>query len=656
MKSSLYGRPPLRGPVFLRPSCAGPSSSRPRRFGPPAPLAQLVLLVTATLPLLSEAQAQAQVQGLAPAGAPMALSPVVVTAARSPTRIDQTLAETTVIDRREIEASTGRTLSELLARQPGLQSWGNGGLGKVSSVSIRGLEARHVLLLVDGVRLGSATLGTPSWDNLPLEAIDRIEIVRGPLAALYGSDAVGGVVQVFTRRGQDGLRPDASVTLGSHEDRRVSAGLRGRQGALDGALQVASIRREGVSVSNPRAPFGNFNGDVDPFDQDTFSASAGLALPGAWRAQAQWLNSRGTSAYDDGLGADARAGLLNRSGSLQLAGPVLGSWNTRVMLARSEDSFDTLASASRFATLGATRTEQTQWTWENTVGTPAGQLLLVAERLEQDVSRPGSPYTVSDRRVDALAAGLNGQRGAHHWQGALRRDRNSQFGSPSTGSLAYGYDVTPAVRIGASAATSFVAPSFNQLYFPGFGSPTLQPEEGRHREASIRWAEAGQQVRASAFQNRIRGYIPSGPLPVNVPRARMDGLSLSWDGRIGPWVLAASAEKLEPFNDTAGSANFGKWLPRRATESARLSADREASGGWRYGAAVQKVGQRFEDAANTTPLAGFTRLDLRVDRSLSSGWSLGLALNNATDRRYETSLGYDQPGREAFVTLRWQGR
>ena len=621
-----------------------------RAFAGRATLAWPPLLLGASLGLTNFA-VHAQTAG----ATAVALGDVVVTATRTPTRIDQTLAETTVIGRDEIEAATGRTLPELLARQPGLQAWSNGGLGKVSSVSIRGLESRHVLLLVDGVRQGSATLGTPSWDNLPLEAIERIEIVRGPLASLYGSDAVGGVVQIFTRRGGTGLQPDASLTVGSQADRRASVGLRGTAGPIDGSVQIASLRREGVSATNPRAPFGAFNPDPDPFDQDTLSAQVGATLPARWRLQAQAYASRATSAYDDGLGADARSRLVNRSASLQASGPVVAEWTTRLMVARSSDSVDTLASASRFATLGATRTEQSQLIWENTLTTRAGALLLLAERLEQDVSRPGNPYTVPSRTVDALSAGLSGSAGAHHWQAALRRDRNSQFGSPSTGSVAYGYDVTSAVRIAASAGTSFVAPSFNQLYFPGFGNPTLQPEEGRHREASIRWADAGQQVRAAWFQNRIRGYIPSGPLPVNVPRARMDGLSVSWDGSIGPWKLAASAETLEPLNDTVGSANFGRLLQRRAAESARLSADRSVGQG-SVGASLQKVGQRFEDAANTTALPGFTRLDLRADWSLQPGWTLGLSLNNLTNRRYETALGYDQPGREAFVTLRWQGR
>ena len=123
---------------------------------------------------------------------------VVVTATRTPLRISDAVAEVTVLDRAALDRAEGRTLVELLAQQPGLQTSGNGGLGKTSSVFIRGLEARHTLLLVDGVRVYSATVGTPSLDNLPLEAIERIEIVRGPMSSLYGNGAMGGVIQVFT--------------------------------------------------------------------------------------------------------------------------------------------------------------------------------------------------------------------------------------------------------------------------------------------------------------------------------------------------------------------------------------------------------------------------------------------------------------------------
>ncbi|HET9645662.1 MAG TPA: TonB-dependent receptor plug domain-containing protein, partial [Burkholderiaceae bacterium] len=124
---------------------------------------------------------------------------VVVTATRQPTRVDAQLSDVTVIDRERIEKAGGRTLAELLSQTPGLQFIANGGLGNTQSISIRGTDVRHTLLLIDGVRYGSATLGTPVWDNIPVELIDRIEVVKGPGSALYGSDGVGGVVQIFTR-------------------------------------------------------------------------------------------------------------------------------------------------------------------------------------------------------------------------------------------------------------------------------------------------------------------------------------------------------------------------------------------------------------------------------------------------------------------------
>lgn len=634
----------------------------PRTRPVPARKARVSAVAAACLSVLAVPFAGAQTAPAAPptpsspaAAGAVALDGIVVTATRTPGRIDRSLAEVTVVDRAEIEASAGRTLADVLARQPGVQAWSNGGLGKTASVSLRGLEARHVLLLVDGVRVGSATVGTPSWDNLPLEAIERIEIVRGPLSSLYGSDAVGGVVQVFTRGGRQGLRPHAAVTVGPDGHRQAGAGVSGGHGPVDGALGVQVLRSDGGSATNPRAPFGAHNPDRDGFDQDAATARAGVALPGGWRADAHLLVSRGITQYDDGPGADARAALRNRVASVQAAGPVVGPWRTRLALGDSRDEFETLASASPFASLGVTSTQQRQATWEHTVRTPAGTALLLVERVEQVVSRPGRPYTVPERTITGVAAGLDGSAGAHHWQAAVRRDRNSQFGEPTTGTLAYGYDVTPQLRIAASGGTSFVAPSFNQLYFPGFGNPALLPEEGLHQEASIRWADAGQVVRVAWVRNRIRGYIPSGPLPANIPRARMDGLMASWDGQLGDWTIGASAEMLEPVNDTAGSANVGRLLPRRAAETARLTADRRL-GAWTVGAAVRKVGQRFEDAANTQPIAGHTRLDLQVERPLGTDWRLGVRLDNATDRRYETTLGYDQPGRQAFVTLRWAPR
>ncbi len=579
---------------------------------------------------------------------------VVVTGTRTPTRVDEALGDVTVIGRDQIEQSAGKTLAELLGQQAGVQFWSSGGLGKASSVSLRGLEARHTLLLIDGVRYSSATVGTPTWENIPLESIERVEIVRGPLSGLYGSDAVGGVIQIFTRRGKDGVRGNAVATVGSKRFGQLGGGLSFGQGVFDGSVQVQRIENRGFSATNSRVPFGSYNADNDGFRQNSGNAQLGWKIGGGWRADARLLQADGVTQYDDGPGADAKAKLRTQVASVNVGGPVTAIWQSNLRVARSTDDYVTLASASPYSDLGKIATVQDQLAWENTIATPIGAAVVILDQTKQKVSRPSAPFTVSDRNITGVAAGLNGQAGAHHWQANLRHDSNSQFGSQTTGTAAYGFDVTRAWRVGASYGTSFVAPNFNQLYYPNYGNPNLLPEEGKQSEVNLRWLGNNQQARVAYFDNRIRGYITSGPLPTNIPRTRIDGVTASYEARIANVTLAASIDHVNPRNDTSGSSSYGKLLPRRVKDSAKFGADVDL-GAWRVGGSVVAFGQRFDDGANTTRLAGFATLDLRAYLRLSKEWSVNLRLNNVTDKKYETVYGYNQPGREGYLTLRYSG-
>ena len=579
---------------------------------------------------------------------------VVVTGTRTPTRIDEALGDVTVISRDQIEQSAGKTLAELLGQHAGVQFWSSGGLGKASSVSLRGLEARHTLLLIDGVRYSSATVGTPTWENIPLESIERIEIVRGPLSGLYGSDAVGGVIQIFTRKGKDGFRGNAVATVGSKRYGQLGAGLSFGQGAFDGSVQVQRTENRGFSATNSRVPFGSYNADNDGFRQNSVSAQLGWRIGGDWRADARLLQSDGVTQYDDGPGADAKAKLRTRVASINVGGPVTTIWQTNLRVARSTDDYITLASASPFSDLGKIATVQDQLAWENTIATPIGAAVVILEQTKQKVSRPGEPFSVSDRDITGVAAGLNGQAGAHHWQANVRHDRNSQFGSQTTGTAAYGFDITSAWRVGASYGTSFVAPTFNQLYYPNFGNPKLLPEEGKQSEVNVRWLGTHQQARVAYFDSRIRGYISSGPLPTNIPRTRIDGVTASYETRIANVTLAASVDHVNPRNNTNGSSSYGKLLPRRVKDSAKLGADIDL-GAWRVGGSFVAFSERFDNASNTTRLPGFATLDLRADWRFSKGWSVGVRLTNVTDKKYETVYGYNQAGREGYLTLRYNG-
>jgi vitamin B12 transporter len=582
----------------------------------------------------------------------MAQQQVTVTATRTPTRLADVVADITVISREELQRSEARTLPELLSQQAGLQFSSNGGLGKTASVFIRGLEARHTLLLVDGVRIGSATVGSPSLDNLPLESIERIEIVRGPMSSLYGNGAFGGVIQVFTRQAPQGTTGNAKLAAGSNGYGQAAAGMGFGTGSFDAALQLQNTATRGFSATNPKVPFGSYNDDRDGFRQTGGSLRLGWQPLADWRFEFVGLQSKGVTKLDDGPGADARAGIENRFGVLSARGKVLPGWTTRISASEATDVYDTLATASAFTPLGKTQSRSRQLGWENTVATPLGSLLLLAERTDEAVSRPGAQYTVRERTINALALGLSGTADAHAWQTSLRRDRNSQFGGITTGALAYGYTLTPAWRLGASYGTSQTLPSFNQLYFPGFGNPNLIPEEGKHAELSLRWTQGEHSVRAAVYDYRYRNFISSGPQPPNLPKVKIKGLTVAYAGRWMNTDVTASLDHTDPRNATNGSANRDKQLQRRAKDALRLGADHQL-GAWRFGATLAAFSHRFDDAANTVRLGGYATLDLRGEVALSRDLALGLRLNNLGGKVYETVLGYNQPGREGFLTLRY---
>lgn len=580
---------------------------------------------------------------------------VSVTATRTPVRVNNLVAETTVIDRAQIERSEGRTLPELLAGLAGFQFTSNGGLGKASSIFIRGLEARHTMLLMDGVRVGSATLGTPSLDNLPLEAIDRIEVVRGPMSSLYGNGAFGGVIQVFTRQGAQGLTGNAKLSAGSNSHGQIAGGMGFGDGTIDAAVQVQHTDTKSFSATNSRVPFGNFNADRDGFRQNSGSLRLGWQALPDWRVDFMALQSTGLTRIDDGPTADARAELENRVTALTLRGKPMPAWGMRVTVAESVDAYDTLASASAFTTLGTIQTRSRQVGWENTVATPVGTVLALAERTTELVSRPGAPFAVSQRDIDGLALGLSGAAAQHSWQASARRDSNSQFGSVTTGALAYAYSIRPAWRVGASHGTSQTLPSFNQLYFPGFGNPLLVPEKGQQSEINLRWTSAQHSLRAAYYDYNYRGFISSGPQPVNLPRVEITGVTVSYEGRWRNVDLSASLDQIDPQNATVGNANFGKQLARRTKQIARVGADWRG-GAWSAGATLVGFSHRFDNAANTIRLGGYGLLDLRADWAVAPGLKLGAKLNNVGGKDYQTVLGYNQPGREAYLTLRYAFR
>jgi len=575
------------------------------------------------------------------------LSEVVVTATRTESRAEDVLSDITVITRKDIESGTGRSLTELVSRLAGVSMASNGGLGKASNLYVRGTESRHTLLLIDGVRYGSATLGTPNFDAVPIELIERIEVLKGPASALYGSDAIGGVVQVFTRKGTPGIHPYATVTVGEGDRSEITTGLSGGDGRLAYTIGVQSLNEKGFSATNSRAAFGNFNADRDGFKQDSVNLSLNYQLTGNWAIDAKALQSTSVNQFDQSPNTvDVHSDNASNIVVAGVEGRIADKWKSRFQLSSSTDKSTSVASAtpSRF------NTTQDQVSWTHQVESPLGLVFAGWESLREAVDSTQA-YSVNDRTTNSLVAGITGDAGDHSWQVNARQDSNSQFGAASTGLVAYGYKVLPDLRVRASYGTTFKTPSFNTLYYvsPFFtGNPTTQPETGINSEIGMTYAAGNQLFGLTYYSNRIKGFITTQPVVVNVPYARIEGWTLTHEGTAGNWRFHTALD----FLDTRNELNNLK-LARRP-DMQLVSSGNYSAGAWKWGASFLAASESFDTAANTQTLGGYGTVDLYAQYAFPKDWSVEGRLVNIGDKFYQTAYGFNQLGRAAYLTLRYQ--
>ncbi|WP_066093628.1 TonB-dependent vitamin B12 receptor [Xanthomonas massiliensis] len=616
------------------------------------------------LHLLSAAVAIA-IPGVALAdGAAADLDPVVVTATRTPIALEDSLAPVQVIDRADIEASQALSLMDLLRGRAGVDIVNQGGLGKLSSIFLRGAGSSQVLVLVDGVRVGSATSGLAAIQDLPPAQIERIEIVRGPASSLYGADAVGGVIQIFTRQAGPGLAQDLSLGGGSHGLRQASAGFsnRGERGwlAVHGAWQDS----DGIDACRGSAAL--FAGcyvdepDRDGYRNTSIGVRGGYALGDTVSVEGQVLHAASRNWYD----GSAYAGNLSDNRQ-QVAGGML-AWrpDARVTVTarvgRNEDDADVYWDAShdvrQRVPVAVYDTRRDTASLQGDFAATADQLLSAGVDWQRDHVDATTAYDESSRRNTGVFAQYQGRFGAHQLQASVREDDNEQFGHHATGTLGYGFAFGPGFRLTASAGTGFRAPTFNDLYYPGFSNPALKPEKSRSANLGLAQYGQGWNWSFNAYRTRIEdmiGYDGAYNI-VNIDKARIRGAELAGAVKLAGFDVAAQASWTDARNDSDG-ANHDNWLARRAHLGGRLDVDR-GFGPLRLGITANGAGHRFDDAANSVRLAGYGTVDLRVEYALTPAWALQARAANVFDRRYETVAWYNQPGREYQLTLRYQGR
>jgi vitamin B12 transporter len=590
---------------------------------------------------------------------PTDVDDVIVTASRTAQTQDATLAAVSVITRADIDRLQPASLPDLLRGQAGMSISNNGGMGKESSVFLRGAESDQIIVLVDGIKVGSATLGKAALQDIPVDQIERIEIVRGPFSSLYGSEAIGGVIQIFTRRPQGAFSPNFSVAVGSHETARIAVGVGGRGDNGWYSVNAAHERTEGIN-SCRGAGFPIFAGcftsepDKDAYRNTSLSAQGGYRFNEQWDAEARIMRAEGRNEYDGDF--QNRSSVVEQVANARVRYRPTQALTLTLNAGESADLSDNFKDANA---AGYFDTHRRQGSLQADIAAGGGLFTVgfdwVRDRIDSDAG-----YPVTQRINHAVFGQWQQDFGAHSLQLSVRRDEDDQFGGKTTGAALWGWDVTDSLRVTARYGTAYKAPTFNELYFPFFGDPTLQPETSRSVELGLRGQHGWGSWSVNAFETRAEDLIGYDPTPRdglpfgganNIDSARIRGVELTGETTLAGWNLHATATWLDPRDDEG--QDLDNLLPRRARQTARVDADRRF-GDFSLGASVSAEGYRYDDPANTRRMGGYATSDLRVGYALTPAWTVQLNADNVFDKRYETAAFYNQPGRTYLLSVRFR--
>jgi vitamin B12 transporter len=584
---------------------------------------------------------------ITPEGAATTLDPIVVTAARGPQRLADLTADVTVIGREEIARAGAQSLAELLQRQPGIQISMNGGAGATSAVFLRGVNGNQTLVLIDGLRVGSATAGATALEAIPLDLIDHIEILRGPASSLYGADAIGGVIQVFTRRGGGAPAFNGSASYGTYGTSQATAGVGGAQGAWRYAIQGGYQGSRGFNAINNPADT-SYNPDRDGYDRGNASANLSYRFNADHEVSAQYYYSRLSNRFDATANFDDKTTTTVESFALASTDRLATFWISRLSIGQGSDDS---VSQSGFGNSGF-RTRQNQLTWQNDLALPFGTLSLAYVGLDERISTDPA-FPVTSRRTNSAVGVYQLRVDPHTLQLNVRYDDNSQYGGRTTGALGYAYAIGAGWRALVNIGSAFKAPTFNDLYYPGFANPNLSPETAQNADVALEYASETLVARATAYRNQVKNLIVFGCdadfncAPNNVAKATLTGVTLQAQGDWRTIAFKGSVDFLRPEDDATGNL-----LPRRARQFGSASAQLPWEA-WQFGAELVAASARYDDAANTRRMGGYALVNLTASYALSKQWSLTLRADNVLDKRYELAAGYNTAGASVFGGVRY---
>ena len=604
------------------------------------------------------------------------LNSVVVTATRQAQRVSESIASVTVINREDIDQFGATSLGEVLSRGAGIEFSRQGSLGSAESVFIRGANGGHTLVLVDGVRIGSVSLGTTALEAIPLDQIQRIEVLRGPGSALYGSDAIGGVINVITKVSGDETTPTVgfSAGMGSQKTYVTHVSTTQKNGATSYTLNAGFSGSEGInSLLTPSNP--GYNPDKDGYSNKNFGLNVEHAIDKNFVFGVGLLESKNKNRYDS-YQYDGNYNPVNATLDYQRTHSVTEAnfytkfsphekWQSTLRVASGTDT-DNQPSSTQGASDDRYKTTQRQYMWQNDIAMPIGQALLLVERVEQKLDS-NQTYSLYERAVDSYAIGWHGRLGRHNFQVNSRQDRNSQYGSKNSEYLGYAYQATPAWSLATGYGTSFKAPTFNDLYYPdtpgvGRGNLNLKPENATSREVSLRYEEGHVQAHITHFESKIKNLIQWADdgtgngtwTPSNISSATIKGEEVGVAIQNNAWKYKADLTYQQPKDEITGALLTSR-ARRYATLSTHYSTDQ-----YKAGAELRLVGERYYDPSKPTIMGGYSLFNLFGEYKIDKEWKAFARVDNVFARNYELahvssspSAIYGVPGRTAFLGLRY---
>lgn len=605
---------------------------------------------------------------------------IVVTANRTAQPVDRVGQSITVIDAEEIQRRQAVTVADLLRTVPGVSIARNGGVGTSTSVFIRGAESDQTVALIDGVKLNdpSSPGGGFNFGSLLVGNIERIEVLRGPSSVLWGSQAIGGVVNMITRQPTEDLSVNLRGEYGYRNTGQIVGNVAGKTGPLSASAGAGWYRTDGISA------FSEARGGIEKDGYENFGANANvnLALSEAISVEARGWYSDGRVNIDGFPAPSFTLGDVNEEsrtreivGYTGLNAALLdGRFRNRLGYAYTDTRRRNIAldgpDTETFA--GNGRNERLEY--QGVLDVVEGWQAIAG--LERETSRfssssYGGAPSIGRARLDSAygqliatpVAGLT-------LTGGLRHDDHDRFGSATT--FAASGVFTPGqfgTTIRASYAEGFKAPSLYQLQ-SDYGNQLLHPERSKGWDAGITQQLVGGALQASAtyFRRNSTDLITfvSCPLPRtgicegrpsgtydNVAKARSEGVEIGVTMQpVEALLLQANYTFTDSTNRSPGNANFGRQLIRRPQHSVTTLIDYRWPFGLETGATLTHVGSSFDTASNSRKVEGYVLADLRASLPLTDGIDIYGRVENLFDEQYETIFRYGTPGRAAYVGVR----